>query len=67
MSNAQTGKQQTADSKQPGIVPREIWLERRAADLACSIHVAMAFGEGNHEEVQRWIDELQDIWPLIES
>ncbi|HKO43371.1 MAG TPA: hypothetical protein VJU84_08775 [Pyrinomonadaceae bacterium] len=52
------------------IKPRKAWLEDRARDLAHGIHAAIAFGNirgDNHDVIQGWIDELQDLWQLIES
>ncbi|HEY6232104.1 MAG TPA: hypothetical protein VIW64_12655 [Pyrinomonadaceae bacterium] len=59
------------DQNMLGVVPREIWLKRRAAELACAIHVAIAISPTDadvaHDTVQQWIDQLQDLWQLIEG
>lgn len=52
-----------------GVIPRELWLEQRATDLARSIraHIEFGFIKGDyHDNIQKWIDELQDLWQLID-
>lgn len=51
------------------MLPRELWLEMRATDLARAIylHVGRGFIGGEyHNNIQKWIDELQDIWQLVD-
>ena len=58
------------DSPPISPIPREQWLETRANDLAGSIHECIAFGfirDGYHDSIQKWINELQDLWQMIES
>ena len=50
-------------------IGRELWLKTRALDLSLSIHLHITFGFTGpeyHDEIQNWIDELQDLWQLIE-
>jgi hypothetical protein len=57
----------TTAEKAQGLVSREIWIERRVCDLACAIqfHIAVAPTLVSHDEIQKWIDELQDLWPIV--
>jgi hypothetical protein len=52
-----------------GVIPREIWLEKRAAELSRAIYQYIDFGfivGDSHDNIQKWIDELQDIWQLVD-
>lgn len=52
-----------------GVIPRELWLEMRATDLSRAIYLRIDkgfIGGGYHEHIQDWIEELQDIWQLVD-
>ena len=48
-----------------GVIPRQLWLEKRAQDLARAIHEYTT--EGRYEPVSEWLTELHELWPHISA
>lgn len=46
-----------------GVIPKQLWMEKRAQDLARSIHEYIA--EGRYALVGEWLIELHELWPHI--
>lgn len=48
-----------------GVIPKQLWMEKRARDLARAIHEYAA--EGRYEPVGEWLTELHELWPHIDG
>jgi len=46
-----------------GVMPQQIWMEKRAKDLARAIH--QYIDAGMYEPVDEWVEELDELWQKI--
>jgi hypothetical protein len=54
----------TDNAKPPlGVMPQQIWMEKRAKELARAIH--QYIDAGMYEPVDEWVEELDELWQKI--